>query len=222
MMKRILKALKEYCILNSLVVNIKKTNIIIFSKGGKQKQETFYFGNEKVDIVNKCTYLGITFVRFALFETATQELVNNAKLALVTTIKLIKNTYLTSWEKINTLFDSLVKSIILCSSLIWSVRHLDKLEILQCRFFKKLMNLSSCTPNYAVSIECSRQNISAKVFKLILNWKINILRMDNSRLPKLCLEKLIEISINENCIAKYSWISLINKIFLEPINAVNI
>ena len=43
--------------------------------------------------------------------------------------------------------------------------------------------------------------------------------MSNSRYPKLCLLKLIEIANSENRVVKYNWVSLVNKYFLEPINS---
>ena len=94
LMKRILKAHREYWSINQLVVNIKKTNIVIFSKGGKQRKETFYFGEEKVEIIKKYTYLGIAFVGSALFEVATKEMFSKASLASSSTINHIKNTLL--------------------------------------------------------------------------------------------------------------------------------
>ena len=52
-MKRILKALSTYCLTNSLTVNVKKTKIMIFQKGGNRSHDSFdfYYKKEKVEIV---------------------------------------------------------------------------------------------------------------------------------------------------------------------------
>ena len=62
LLKRIFKELNTFRTENQLTVNILKTNIIIFSRGGWNKDVTFYFGDKKLQIVKKYCYLGIPFV----------------------------------------------------------------------------------------------------------------------------------------------------------------
>ena len=96
------------------------------------------------------------------------------------------------------------------------------IERIQCQFFKKLLNLPKCSPNYAVRIECNRVGLAVKILKLILNWIAKVNKMPESRYPKKCLVKLIDIAKDKKCVVKYNWISLINKFFLEPIEATDI
>ena len=187
MMKRTLKVLFEYCEKNALKVNLKKTEIIVFKKGGKIKSNiSFCFGKDSIKIVNRYTYLGITFTSSGLFENAAKDLVKKANVSALSTIKLITYTRLDSWAKCKRLFESLVTSIILYSSPIWSIRHIDLLEKLQCQFFKKLLNLPPCTPNYYVRLINDLQSMSTKNFKLILNWINCILIMSDEMYPKIC------------------------------------
>ena len=53
-LNRKLKALNEYCIQNHLTVNINKTKVMIFSKGGYSaisRRHKFYYDSSELDIV---------------------------------------------------------------------------------------------------------------------------------------------------------------------------
>ena len=223
MMKQILKALFKYCKINKLFVNVKKTNLLVFSKGGRSHRGSkFYFGNEEIEKVKEYVYLGIPFVRSALFECASNNMFKKGMIAVDSTLRLIKNTKISSWGKVDLLFDSLIASTVLYSSPFWCVNYLPILEKLQCTFFKKILNLPSCTPGYAVRLEVNRCHISLKIFKLILNWINSIILMPNNRYPKIVFLKLTELSKRPDCILKYNWISLIKKHFFEPIGELEI
>lgn len=61
-MKRTIKALGEYCSLNKLEVNIRKTKVILFQKGGhghKRKHAPFYFNEQIIEYVKEYVYLGV-------------------------------------------------------------------------------------------------------------------------------------------------------------------
>ena len=127
-------------------MSFRKIEIIVFSKGEKIKLNlSFMFGNEPLNVVKKYTYLGIPFVSSGLFEIATKELVTKANIAVNSTLRLISSTKLNSWKKINKLFDTLVTSVVLYSSPVWSIRYINLLEKVQCQFYKRLLNLPMCT-----------------------------------------------------------------------------
>ena len=57
--------LEEYCLKWNLYVNVEKTKIMIFQKGGvlNKLDKWFYAGNE-IEIVNSFNYLGVYKWRF--------------------------------------------------------------------------------------------------------------------------------------------------------------
>ena len=171
-MKKILKTLYKYCTLNYLTLSSKKSKIIIFCKGGKSNDPgNFKYGSEIIEVVKEYTYLGTIFTNRGLFEKNAKNFVTRASLATTSTISLIKTVkYKVSWNKINLLFDSLVKSIISYASPIWSPRFLDLVEKVQCNFFKRFLSLPQCTPNYAVRLEVNRPHMATFIFKLIIGW----------------------------------------------------
>lgn len=118
---------------------------------------------------------------------------SKAKAAISSTISLIHKLKLNSWDIFNKLFDSLISSILLYASPLYAIRHLDELEKIQLNFYKRLMNLPFCTPNYAVRLEAGRPHLGVKIFKLVMNWIIYVLAMPNNRYPKVCLSKQISL-----------------------------
>ena len=63
-----------------------------------------------------------------------------AKIASSSEISLIYNLNAHSFEVNIKLFDSLVKSIVLYSSPIYAIRHLNELEKIQVQFHKRLLH----------------------------------------------------------------------------------
>ena len=55
-----LNAMQQYCNDWKLVVNVKKTKVVIFSKGKVKKHINFMYNGESVEVVDNYTYLGIT------------------------------------------------------------------------------------------------------------------------------------------------------------------
>ena len=55
-----LNSMQQYCNDWKLVVNVKKTKVVIFSKGKVEKHINFMYNGERVEVVDNYTYLGIT------------------------------------------------------------------------------------------------------------------------------------------------------------------
>ena len=62
-LQRQLNILADYCEAWGLTVNIEKTNIIVFRRGGclKRYEKWYNYLGEQIDTVNTFKYLGVTF-----------------------------------------------------------------------------------------------------------------------------------------------------------------
>lgn len=70
-MKQIIWVIREYCEINLLTLNAKKTNVLVFIKGGRNYKKLFFsYDKEKIYTVNNYEYLGIIFDRRGLFHLA--------------------------------------------------------------------------------------------------------------------------------------------------------
>jgi len=67
----------EYCNRRKLIVNIDKTKVVIFRKGGRiPKDIEFLYDGKRVDMVNNFNYLGVVFrleVHFRLHRVLFQD-----------------------------------------------------------------------------------------------------------------------------------------------------
>ena len=218
-MKKILLHLYEYCQINSLVVNLEKTKILLFQKGGhghKKRDSAFLFGNQIVAYAKEYMYLGVHLTQTALYESATNQFLSKAKAASASTISLIYSLKVSSFKVFKKLFEALVRSMILYAAPIYAVRHLTEIEKIQTVFFKRLLHLPQCVPNYAVRLELGLIPIAVSIFKQVLNWIIKVLNMHDDRYPKICFLK--QLTLISKAHPKYNWISQIKSTFLDPIN----
>ena len=71
-----------------LKVNLAKTNIIVFRKGGYLgAREKWYYGRERMNVVNAYKYLGVYFSTRLSFSFACRDLVARAKNAVLSILK---------------------------------------------------------------------------------------------------------------------------------------
>ena len=76
-----LNSLHAYCIKWKLTVNVKKTKVIIFSRGVVRIAPAFVYGNQHLEIVREYTYLGVVFCCNGKFESAMSNRIEQATLA---------------------------------------------------------------------------------------------------------------------------------------------
>ena len=73
----------KYCTKWGLIVNVNKTKIVVFRKGGRlSAKDVWYYGGRKVDIAKSYKYLGYTLSSSGSFASCFQDLINSARRAL--------------------------------------------------------------------------------------------------------------------------------------------
>ena len=90
-LQKIINVLFTYCKMWHLLVNMIKTKLVVFRRGGiLKKNEKWYFGEEKIEIVPSIKYLGIVFSPTLKWYLTTNKLCSCANKALYS---LYKYTY---------------------------------------------------------------------------------------------------------------------------------
>ena len=209
-----IKILEEYCRLNKLAVNKSKSKIMIFHKGKLKRLPIFIYEGESIEVAKEFSYLGITFSSSGLFNKNLQLKLNSSRAAIKAINYIIHACKSESWQSNNNLFKALSSSILLYSSENWGLRYLKEIDKFQTTFFKLLLNLPKYCPNYALKIETNCLPLSWSLLRNTLNWLNKIHSMEDYRLPKICLYKLVDISTKKNCTinSKYNWIMQLNEI----------
>ena len=108
--------LQQFCNDWGLSINIKKTKIVLFGKQyTSNKTPLFTLDNTPIECVNNYCYLGITFSDNGSFKTAESELCKKALRATYSLRRTVLKSSL-STKSLFTLFDTLIKPIILYGS----------------------------------------------------------------------------------------------------------
>ena len=115
-----LNVLYDYSVEWGLSVNMKKTAVMVFNKTGKilNCSRGLTFNNTEIDTVRSYCYLGVTFTLSRSFKHATNELRHKAKREYFALRKVVDWKYLKR-STIITLFDSLIKPIVMYACPIW-------------------------------------------------------------------------------------------------------
>ena len=107
--------LESYCHKWQLVVNTKKTKVLIFNK---KSENRFTYKSEELQNVNEFKYLGIVFHKSGTFTKAIKDLACRASRAMFKLQSILKNLRTNPRLSIK-LFDSVVKPIALYCSEVW-------------------------------------------------------------------------------------------------------
>ena len=134
--------LHEYCLHWKLKVNVSKTKVMIFKKGGTIPQNTiFLYDGVPVEIMNKFCYLGIVFTTGGSLCNAQSHLSGQALKAIFKLNKYLhKFTYISPQHKLE-LFDKLVSPILNYCSEVCCFAKDSSIEKVQMHFCKRLLGV---------------------------------------------------------------------------------
>ena len=122
-LQKSLDLLLNYCNIWKLIVNVAKTKVMVFRKGGMLPQNmSFYYNGERLEIVKEFKYLGMFFFTTGgSFAEAQNTLSGQAQKAIFKLNKyLYKFTYISPKHKLD-LFDKLISPILNYSSEVWGI-----------------------------------------------------------------------------------------------------
>lgn len=144
-----LKALGKYTERNYLEVNIGKTKIMIFRRGGrKSKGEKWYLGGRPLEIVDSYKCLGFWFLTKNAHRRHVLTLAGKCQKVINTTWGLMIRARLNTLQRRLYLMDTIIRAGLLYAAEIWSWRRWEEAERVQSRFIKMSMGLKRNTPSY--------------------------------------------------------------------------
>ncbi|XP_015125038.1 uncharacterized protein LOC107046834 [Diachasma alloeum] len=195
----ILHDLEDYSNSKYLKVNVSKTktNVVFRRAGLISRIQGFPLerAGESVETVSSYTYLGIPFSTAALGWLPAKSAIKKAKVAVGSVLGLLSRATSDSWYATLNLFDSIVVSTLLYAAPAWALQYIEDIELIQSNFYKRLLLLPSNTPSYVLRREVGSTRLGYLVVKLILRWYIKVLKMEDHRLPKVCLCRLMDLAV---------------------------
>ena len=187
-----------------LKININKTKICVFEKRKRLNNVEFYIYNEKIEIVDNFTYLGVRFTHTGNLSNAVKTLSDQALRAYYNLLSLFDKVEIDIRTKLK-LFDTMIVPILLYGSEVWGVYNFKEVDKLHIRFCKNLLGVRQQTPNMAVYGELGRLPLSVIAKSRSIKFWLKIKNNANSPISSLYMDQCA--NINSNC-----WASNMNSI----------
>ena len=209
-----LDLLSDYCGRWKLKVNVSKTKVLIFRKGGLLRRNlSFTYEDEPLEIVKSFKYLGIVFTPGGSFSEAQTTLAGQAQKAIFKLNKYIyKFTFLPPKHKLE-LFDKLISPILNYASEVWGFCQANAIERVHMQFCKKLLGVKKTTQNDFVYGELGRTNFSTKRYLTIIKFWFKILRSPENKYLNIVYKMMLnDIEEMPN---KTNWASLVKQLLMS-------
>ena len=218
-LQKSLDILEEYCKKWRLVVNIKKTKIMIFNKRVKN-EDIFKYGTETLEITSTYTYLGVKISRSGSFRPAIDQLCLAAKRGLFK-IRSNLNNYRFKPKVMIKLFDVLIKPILLYASEVWGgfgirkkndcdiVKQLLMLETspyekINVKTMKFALRLHSRTSNFGCRAELGRLPLIISILNGVLKFYVRLRDFPQDSLMFHAYQSQSIASVNSNSTMTYN------------------
>ena len=164
-----------------LTVNLDKSKVIVFRKGGfLAAKEKLFLGGAVLEVVNKYKYLGLTFSTGHSFAAAMEDTSIRAKKNTLEVLRALKKISCNSPEVFFKLFGAQIVPTLLYAAEIWGYRNYEQIERVHLFACKKFLHVRNKTPNDVVYGELGRYPlfITATV-RFIKYWLKLLMQQDN-------------------------------------------
>ena len=208
-----LNILLETCLHLGLEINISKTKVMVFRKGGfLSRNEKWFIGNEQLEIVNKYVYLGFTFTTTMSVTQSSKQLALKGKKAAFNMTRAMKNLEVITKDVFFKIFDMQIQPTLLYASKVWGVLSTDEdVEQVHTYTCKRFLNVSVRTPNKFVYGELGRYPLAVNSCIRVIKYWLRIVKMDSTRLPNQAYKMLY--TLDEN--GKQNWVSKVKQILFR-------
>ena len=196
-----------------LKVNLGKSNIIVFRKGGYLgRRENWKYGNLTMPVVNAYKYLGILFSTRLSFTAACKDLASRGKNALFHIMRKLYALDNNSFTLLMKLFDSQIQPMVLYGSELWGLDQAAvHCETVHTYALKRFLGVDRRTPNDLVYGETNRYPIHIKAAVNCIRYWFKLLQMDNSRIPRKAYDMLFSLDAR----GKENWVSKVREFLFK-------
>ena len=187
-------------------VNLDKTKIIVFRKGGHLSRfEKWHYNHIPIEVVNTYNYLGITFSTRMSFTNMCLPLIAKAKRSIneiLFSLRTLSHFDLSIFLK---LFDSKIFPILSYGCELWGLHNLIEIERVHLYALKRFLNVSLHTSNNKVYSETGRYPLNiAHTIRCVKYW-FKIKQHTQTRLTKQSYDCLSNMCLKGH----QNWVSMI-------------
>ncbi|KAI5717528.1 hypothetical protein M8J77_007453 [Diaphorina citri] len=165
-----LNILQDYCQQNRMMVNVEKSKVVIFRRGGRlAATDNFTYNGQNMEISNQFNYLGVMFSSHGVFHKAAEQALCKGRVAVANVRRTMTNSKMVSFDSRLKLFNAVVKATLLYGCETWGSRYEDEIEKCQSYFFKSIYCLQRNTPCYVLRLEMGVVRFHSTMFP-ITGW----------------------------------------------------
>lgn len=202
--------LSNYYDVHELEVNLGKTKVVIFRRGGRISPTTkFTFKNQQIEIVPSYTYLGVPFHSSGCFRNTSNAFKTKGLKTLGVIWPIMINCTMEPIKQKFTLFNAMTLASVLYCSHIWGLRYLEEIEKVQNAFLRKMLGLSRFSAAYVNRLESGKTSLKSKVAKQAITFILKLKHQAMNRYPRRCFTRLLELSRNVGENERYNWVTQI-------------
>lgn len=187
-LQRQLDRLSEYCDTWKLELNLEKSVIVVYRKGGRlARSEQWTYKGKKVDTVSKFKYLGFWTTPSGSWTCHTKTMVDQAKKALFLLNRVVYGVPNLPMRLLWHLFDTLISPILLYGSEIWGAFGLhEQLDRVETQFAKRIVRLPKSIASCGILLEMDRSWTAAWKAQLrAVTYWMKVVDMPDHRYPKI-------------------------------------
>ena len=169
-----------------LIVNLDKSDIIIFRNGGHiSSSETWMYKSEKMNVVNVYKYLGIYLSTRLSYSHVLEDLATRGKRAVIILFKTLWSLNAHSPEVFFKLFDCQVQPILAYGSEVWALScNLQVIEKVHLFALKRFLGVNTRTPSTIVYAETGRYPLFINLYCRCIKYWLKLTMMDQNRYAK--------------------------------------
>ena len=191
-----------------LKVNMDKSNIIVFRKGGYLgARERWLYNSVQMPVVNAYKYLGLYFTTKLSFNYSCQDLISRAKRVVLSIFSLMYKFETRPTDVFLKLFDAQVQPIVNYGAEIWGLQVEKETESLHLFAMKKFLHVDQKTPNDLVYGELGRYPIYINSYVKCIRYWLKLVRMDGYRLPFQAYKQLYKLDLRD----KKTWATYVRQ-----------
>ena len=159
-LKEMINRMKRYFERRELMLNARKSKIIIFKKGRCQKKKGIWkWGEEELEEVKDFKYLGYRFQKNGGTEMHWRETAKKAMIVMKQTWGIGERRFKNNFERRMKIYRSMVKSVMMYAAEIWGWSESERLEKLHTKYIKWVLGMDFNTPTYIVMDETKEDKI---------------------------------------------------------------
>ena len=196
-----------------LNVNLHKSNIIVFRKGGYlSARERWFYDGSIMPVVNVYKYLGIFFSTKLSFMVACKDLASRGKNALLCVMQklyMLDNNSLQIFLKI---FDTKIQPIVQYGAELWGLeKAADECEKVHLYALKRFLGVDRRTPNDLIYGETNRYSIVINSIIRCIKFWLKLVCMGEDRLPHKAYNMLMHLDAR----GKQTWVTKVKTCLFE-------